>query len=132
MENLYIPKSKGQFFVPEVNFNAETGICELLGESYLENTLAFYDELSDWIYLFTSEIKKPITLNVKLTYYNTSSSRRLLELIFILKNYKDNGGEVEINWYYDEDSKQLIFEDVDDMMVESDMFIKLIPLPPSI
>ena len=42
MENLYIQGSKGVYFVPTVNFNAETGICELSGESYLEETYSRY------------------------------------------------------------------------------------------
>ena len=45
MQNLEIKGSHGDYEVPTVIFNAETGVCELQGESYLEKTAEFYDRL---------------------------------------------------------------------------------------
>ena len=38
-----------------------------------------------------------------MTYFNTSSSRRFLEILNLLEDYQDeNGGDVVVNWYYEE------------------------------
>ncbi len=42
MENLYIQGELGSYYIPSVDFNAETGVCTLSGKSYLEDTTQFY------------------------------------------------------------------------------------------
>ena len=53
MENILIEGKHGVNFIPTVDFNADTGICELAGESYLEDTIertkAMDDESVDFI-----------------------------------------------------------------------------------
>ena len=41
LEDIVIEGSHKNFFTPSVNFNAKTGICELSGESFLEDTAEF-------------------------------------------------------------------------------------------
>jgi hypothetical protein len=38
MENLIITGNSNLYLIPQVYFNAATGHCELVGESYLEET----------------------------------------------------------------------------------------------
>lgn len=117
MENLFIQGEKNTFFIPTVKFSAETGVCEILGESYLEDTFAFYQQLENWIKEYISTVNKPITLNIGLSYFNTSSSRSILDLLMILKEYVDKGGEVKVNWFlenWDEDMKQEVEDFAED------------------
>lgn len=115
MENLNLAPSK---FTPDVKFNSETGILELQGSSYPDNSIEFYQPLYDWIELFINDINKPITFNFKITYFNTSSSKCLLKLLEILENYHNKDGKVEVNWFYKEDdddiyeSGQELFQDL--------------------
>ena len=38
-----------------------------------------------------------------MTYFNTSSSRRFLEVLNLLEEYQDESeGKVTVNWYYEE------------------------------
>ncbi len=126
MENIYIEGSHTNFFVPTVDFNAETGVCILSGESFLEDTIEFYDPLVQWLEEYTSEIKKPLTFEIKLTYFNTSTSRSILDLLNILKEYEDDGGEVTVNWHYDEDDIDME-EDIEDYMLDTGLEINMIP-----
>lgn len=126
MENLEIKGSHGDYEVPTVIFNAETGICELQGESYLEKTAEFYDQLLAWLDEYIAEVNKPVTFNFKLTYFNTSSSKRILYILLKLKEYEDNGGEVTTNWYYDEDDTDME-EEVEDFRIISNLEINTIP-----
>ena len=126
MKNLEIKGSHGDYDVPSVLFNADTGVCELRGESYLENTVEFYDRLLDWLDEYIVEVNKAIVFNFKLTYFNTSSSKRILYLLLKLKEYEDNGGDVTTNWYYDEDDTDME-EDVEDFKIISNLNINCIP-----
>jgi hypothetical protein len=126
MENLEIKGSHGDYDVPTVHFNADTGICELIGESYLENTVAFYDKLMKWLDEYIGQKGGPVVFNFKLTYFNTSSSKRILYILLKLKDYEDNNGDVTVNWYYDKDDLDME-EEVEDFIQISNLHINLIP-----
>jgi hypothetical protein len=107
MENLIITGSHGEFDQPSVHFDVSSGICELSGESYLENTIEFYDRLMKWLDQYMAEVQGPVTFNFKLTYFNTSSSKKILHLMLKLKKYQDAGGKVTVSWHYNKDDIEM-------------------------
>ena len=111
--------------VPGVNFNAETGICEIYGDSFPEHSVEFYQPLLEWLKEYIRSVKKPITFNFKLKYYNTSSSKRIFEILCILSEYEKKGGKVVVNWYFDEDDAERLIE-VEDLMTASQQQINII------
>ncbi|SKC63647.1 DUF1987 domain-containing protein [Ohtaekwangia koreensis] len=120
MEDLKIIGEKNIFFIPNVNFSVETGICELEGESYLENTFQFYAPLLKWLEDYMVHVNKPITFNFGLSYFNTSSSRSILDILNTLKQYEQQGGSVTVNWRirdWDQDMKQ----DVEDFSIDANL-----------
>jgi hypothetical protein len=125
MENLYIEGHQDIYYVPAVDFNAETGICTISGKSYLEDTSQFYLEILEWLDKYFNEVKKPIQFNLRLGFYNTSSSRSLLDIFDLLKIYEENGGKVEVNWYCRELDYNVVKEEVEDYMNESDLKINV-------
>lgn len=127
MEDLIVKGEKGTFFIPNVHFSASTGICEINGESYLENTFAFYQPLIDWIKEYTSSEQQAVTLNFGLTYFNTASSRSILDLLLVLKEYEEEGGKVTVNWTvqsWDEDMQQ----EIEDFSLDADLPINIIEI----
>ena len=120
MEDLKIIGEKNIFFIPNVKFSVQTGICELDGESYLENTFAFYAPLLKWLEDYMVHVNKPLTFNFSLIYFNTSSSRSILDILNTLKQYEKQGGSVTVNWKirdWDEDLKQ----EIEDFSIDSDL-----------
>lgn len=126
MEDLVVQGSHKDFFIPSVNFNSGNGICEISGESFLEDTVEFYKPLISWLEQYTQDVKKPLAFIVKLTYFNTSTSRCILDMLNVLKDYEDGGGEVVINWHYDENDIDME-EDIEDYMIDTGLDINLIP-----
>ncbi len=112
LQNIYLPEIRNIYVSPKVEFNADSGLCEISGESFLEETNKFYEPLVEWIEKYT-KTGKPITFNIKLTYFNTSSSKWLVRILYILSEYKKKGGNVQINWYIFKDDIDLI-EDIKD------------------
>ncbi len=127
MENLEIEGSHKNFFIPTVSFNARTGICQISGESFLEDTVEFYLPLIDWVDEYINTVKGPIALIIKLSYFNTSSSRSLLDILNLLRDYEEAGGEVVVNWHFDENDIDME-EDIDDYIIDTGLEINKIPL----
>ena len=109
MESLYINNYPDLVYYPLVNFNYYSGVCEIVGESYMEETYKFYEPVIRWLKDYMQE-KKPIEFNFKLTYFNTASSRFILEILDMLKSYQDNGGQVKVSWYYKRKDPDMLLE----------------------
>jgi len=115
MEHLRIEGTKQS---PLVDFNAETGKLELSGRSIPENSFEFYNPLLEWIGEYAKTPKEVTVLKVYLEYFNTSSSKYILEVLKKLKEVlKADGAEVKIDWCYDEDDEEMMetgedYEDV--------------------
>ncbi len=124
MENLFIPEINDIYISPKVNFDAHSGLCEIEGESFLDETATFYGRLVDWLtnYFRTG---KPIVFNLKLIYFNTSTSKWLLKMLLQLKNYKNSGHDVVVNWYVDSGDIDMI-EDVKDFIDDLDFGINIV------
>ncbi len=127
MRSLIIEAVPNSPYYPEVVMDGSSGICEIRGESYMEEAYKFYTPLLKWLKEFTLEEGKPVTLNIKLTYFNTNSSRLLLDILDILKKYSDIGGQVNVNWYYEPDDPDVL-EEVEDFKIETGLAINLQPL----
>ncbi|MBX7093111.1 MAG: DUF1987 domain-containing protein [Flavobacteriales bacterium] len=94
---------------PTVNLNAEKGVLELKGRSIPENSIEFYKPIFDWVENYGSNPKSDTQVNVVLEYFNTSSSKCILDFFKKLENL-NNGGKtkVTINWHYEEDDEDML------------------------
>lgn len=125
MENIEITGYSRDYFIPAVSFDAETGTCSMKGEIYIEDAVSFFAPLIKWIDKYIADNKGPITFNFELQYFNTSASKRLLDILFRLKAYKDKGNEVTANWIFDEEDPD-IEEDVNDFNIITQLEINKI------
>lgn len=102
MENI---KLEGTPKTPTVEFDFNNGSLLIKGRSIPENSIEFYKPLIDWIENYSSSAKDKTTLNVQLEYFNTSSSKCLLD---VFKKLERISNQVEINWYYEEDDEDML------------------------
>ncbi len=98
-------KLEGTPKTPTVEFNAESGELLLKGRSIPENSIEFYKPLIDWIENYSSNAGAETVLNVQLEYFNTSSSKCLLD---VFKKLERISNPVAINWYYEEDDEDML------------------------
>jgi len=105
MEHISI---EGSPKTPTVKFDASEGIIEIKGRSIPENSIEFYKPLVDWL----EEYKKdplPLTkVNIQLEYFNTSSSKCILDVFKKLEAIHKAKHDVEVNWYYEEDDEDML------------------------
>ncbi len=99
MKNLIIEPTEKTL---KIHFDAEKGLLEIEGSSYPESSRQFFQILNEWIESYISTIGKAITLNLKIQYLNSTSTKYMMDLLSILENFYEKGGDVNINWYYEE------------------------------
>ena len=109
MDNLIrIPQKELPYF-PGVNFNYETGICTLSEESYMEESYSFYKPLIDWIREFF-KTKNTLEFNFRFSYFNTSTSKMIIEILEFLEQKKAEGNSISVNWYIPSDDPDMLVE----------------------
>jgi hypothetical protein len=124
MNNLQIEKSDIDDS-PGVFFNAETGYCEISGSSYMERPTKFYLPLINWLIDYLEEFDIPLRLNIEIPYFNSSSSRQLLNILMVLKKFVDQGRDIRVNWYLVDDDLELE-EEVEDFEIDSELKINVV------
>jgi len=96
---------------PTVLFDADKGFIEIKGRSIPENSIEFYKPLVDWLDKYATEenAQGHTNVNIQLEYFNTSSSKCILDVFKKLEAInKLDGKEVIINWYYEEDDEDML------------------------
>lgn len=105
MDNIII---EGTPKTPSVNFNYEKGAIEIKGRSIPENSIEFYKPMVDWIEKYGEKPQKKTEVNIQLEYFNTSSSKCILDVFKKLEAIYKQDYDVVINWYYEEDDEDML------------------------
>ena len=102
MNTLYIAASASS---PEIDFRFDERTLSLKGEAYPENAAVFWGEIIQAVRQFMEQdtASEPITVDVALTYFNSSSTKMLFSLFDVLNDKASTGTPVILNWYHDEE-----------------------------
>ncbi len=110
---------------PKIHFDANKGYFEVANLSLPEDAVEFYKPVMAWLNEYKQNPNSLTTFNFNLEYFNTASSKQIIQILLLLENmHKIN--KVLIRWHYkdiDEDMQDLGEEyddiiDVDFEMVE--------------
>ncbi len=101
---------EGSAKTPTVKFDADDGLMEIKGRSIPENSIEFYKPLVDWLDEYGKAPRKQTKVNIQLEYFNTSSSKCILDVFKKLEHIHKNKPEFDviINWYYEEDDEDML------------------------
>jgi len=120
MENLIIDETK---YTPKITLET-TGIINLIGKSYPENTFEFYTPMMDWIKeYFETSVAEVTIVNMEIIYFNSSSSKLFFDFFDILEENNEKF-KIEINWIYDEENESAqeagedFIEDFEDLNIK--------------
>jgi hypothetical protein len=99
MQDLHIPAEKDK---PEIAFKFSEHYLLLRGESFPENALAFYGPVISVLMDYLGQTKNTaITVDIELRYFNSSSTKILLNIFRMLDQASTNGNMVTLNWRHD-------------------------------
>lgn len=96
---------EGSAKTPTIEFD-EGGVLLIKGRSIPENSIEFYKPVIDWIGDYGVSPKDKTEVNIQLEYFNTSSSKCILDVFKKLETL--TGTDIIINWYYEEDDEDML------------------------
>ncbi len=85
---------------PRVHFNHKEGILELSGQSLSEDASLFYAPLLNWLQAYVSSNPAVTKLIFNLSYFNSSSAKQLLKILYELETIQKNGNTIEVLWKF--------------------------------
>ena len=94
---------------PEVNLDPEKGTFEIQGKSLPENAKLFFDPIIEWLEEYARNPNDSTEFTLRLNYFNSSSARKIVELLSVLEKIQEEGKEAKIIWehkVYDEIMKE--------------------------
>ncbi len=102
MENMEIAATKS---TPAIHFDVQTHVLSMAGESYPENTSQFYAPVYRWLEECLDSLEEQqLVFNIELIYFNSSSSKVLMDLFDLLEDASEEGKNITVNWVYDEEN----------------------------
>ena len=106
MDTLLIEQTEDS---PRVVLDPVDKLFEISGKSLPEDVLEFYQPVLDWLNAYRKEPVAETKFNVRLIYFNTASSKMLLDVMEAFAIAAENGSKVEIEWHFlnvDEDMQE--------------------------
>jgi len=87
-------------FAPEVVLDKDRSRFEFYGKSFPEDPKQFYAPIISWFEKYVEMPNRETIVTFKFDYINTASSKKLIDLLNILKEVHRQKKPVIINWYY--------------------------------
>ena len=101
-------KIAGTDDTPSVILDVENDIFEISGRSLPEDVTAFYEPILEWLDEYAEKgPNKKTVFNFKLVYFNTASSKLILDILLKLEEMYEDGKDVVIRWHYPEDDEDM-------------------------
>jgi len=94
---------EGTADTPKIILDKGRNIFEISGRSLPEDSAEFYKPVLDWIARYATQPNPTTDFAFKLEYFNTSSSKLILDILSALEHIKG----MRIEWCYPEDDEDM-------------------------
>jgi len=106
---------------PRIVLDRESNILEISGRSLPEDVNTFYEPMMSWIEEYARDPLDTTVFNFKLTYFNTASSKIILDILTHFEEMIEEGHEVMVRWHYPEEDE--------DMMEAGEEYSEMVDVP---
>ncbi len=132
MDKLIIPETD---FTPGIRFLPDSGQFEIYGVSRPEDVSGFYEDTLQWLARYEESVLKSgnryelpeLNISFRLSYFNSASSKYMIQMLRHIKNLITGGIDVKIDWYYGEGDEKMQ-EDGEDIAEAVEMEFNFIEL----
>ena len=105
---------------PAIDFAFDNHHLSFKGESYPEDTAAFYGPVLENLQQYLAQVDNvTIVVDIELAYFNSSSAKAIMNIFQMLESVAAKDKAITINWYYqeDDDTMQEFGEDFSEDLV---------------
>lgn len=93
---------------PKVLLDPENNIFEISGRSLPEDVVTFYQPVLDWLDEYKTDPLDSTEFVFKYVYFNTATSKLILDILMRLEEIKQSGKEVQVMWFYEQDDEDML------------------------
>ena len=104
MEDFILPTT---ITTPEVSLNIKEKIISFNGISAPENVNTFYNQIETKLSEFFNNYDS-LTFDFNLEYFNSSSSKRILNLLILAKTSLIDNDKFKVIWRYEKDDEEIL------------------------
>jgi hypothetical protein len=105
MEVLHIEATEDS---PEIILDQEKDVFEISGRSLPEDVNTFYQPAIAWIEEYSKNPNRRTIFKFKFLYFNTASSKIILDILTIFEEMIEDKHDVLIRWYYAETDEDML------------------------
>jgi len=106
---------------PRIVLDRESNILEISGRSLPEDVNTFYEPMMSWIEEYAKDPLDTTVFNFKFTYFNTASSKLILDILTQFEEMIEEGQQVMVRWHYPEEDE--------DMMEAGEEYSEMVDVP---
>ncbi len=92
---------------PKIDFDPISGDLHIEGKSFPPNVAEFYKPILEWLEEYLKHPAAETRLHLKLEYFNTASSKIIMDMLYKLEEFHRQGGKIKVIWYYPEDDEDM-------------------------
>ena len=96
MEKLRIEQTDDR---PFIILDKENSRFEISGKSLPEDVIEFFLPVLNWLRNYKNDPAELTEFNFKLIYFNTASSKLILDILMILEEINEKGNKVVVKWH---------------------------------
>jgi hypothetical protein len=92
---------------PQITLDLNANIMEISGRSLPEDVNTFYEPTLSWIEEYSKNPLPSTTFNFKLTYFNTASSKVILDILTEFEEMIEEGHQVLVRWHFPDEDEDM-------------------------
>jgi SiaC family regulatory phosphoprotein len=113
---------QGSEDTPAITLDKAANSFIISGRSLPEDVVTFYKPTLDWLNAYAASPNADSKFDIKLEYFNTASSKLLLDILMVLDGIaEDKGVKITVNWHFDKED--------DDMQEAGEEYSELVSIP---
>ena len=106
---------------PQVILDADNKYMEISGRSLPEDVNTFYEPVLAWLEEYSRSPADVTVFTFRLTYFNTASSKVILDILTLFEEMIEAGHQVKVRWLYPDDDE--------DMMEAGEEYADMVEVP---
>ncbi len=93
--------------MPNVVLDRASRKFAIMGRSVPEDVFEFYCPILAWLEVYASKPLRKTVFDFKMEYFNTASSKLILEVMLRLEDISAEGKDVLVRWHYPDDDEDI-------------------------
>ncbi|MBU1330250.1 MAG: biofilm regulation phosphoprotein SiaC [Gammaproteobacteria bacterium] len=93
---------------PAIRGDWAQGLLAMQGDSYPENSYELFHQVFTWIEAYLADAGRPLHLELRLLYLNTSSIKAMMDIFDLLEAAHLAGKAVSVSWLYDQRNERVV------------------------